>query len=380
MNPVATSHASGCTADLHASRTATQCAQRLQPTRRFGCNALRSCSRHLHRTRKPALETCLVAAVEAPTAADSSDSVDQMNPHDLYKRFEKLLSQHKYKYKQGDRVRGIIFAVDQRGASVDIGAKSPAICPAEECSLAGVQRATQVLKAMEERDFIVVRDEWKGGDIRLSLRKAEEAICWKRVHQMQEEDITVTGKVVQVNKGGVMVEVEHLRGFVPLSQLPNTNFDNIDDLVGTDLPVKFLEIEQERERLVFSARKASNDMKAFNIGELAEGVIQSITPYGAFVDLGNGMSGLLHISQISHDRITNVGAILSEGDKLKVMVLSQDRDRGRMSLSTKKLEPSPGDMLKDPQKVYDQADEMATAFRERLAEAEAMARQEQVQY
>ena len=141
MNPVATSHVSGSTTDVHATRIRSNCTQHLQPTRQFGCTSLRSCSRQLHRARKQALDTCLVAAVEAPSAASDSSSVeDELNPHDLYKRFDRLLSQYEYSYKQGDKVKGTVFRVDQRAAYVDIGAKASASCPAEECSLVGVQR------------------------------------------------------------------------------------------------------------------------------------------------------------------------------------------------------------------------------------------------
>ena len=104
--------------------------------------------------------------------------------------------------------------------------------------------------------------------------------------------------------------------------------------------------------------------------------MQAVKPYGAFVDIG-GMNGLLHISQISHERITSVENVLNLGDKLKVMILSQDRERGRVSLSTRKLEPTPGDMLRDPQLVFEKADEMAATFRERVAAAEAAARAEE---
>ena len=146
MNPAATSHVSGSTTDLHAPRVRTNCTQHLQPSRQFGCTSLRLCSRQLHRARKHALETCLVAAVEAPSAASSSSSVeDEPNPHDLYKRFDRLLSQYEYSYKQGDRVKGTVFRVDQRAAYVDIGAKASASCPAEECSLGGVQRVCVLL-------------------------------------------------------------------------------------------------------------------------------------------------------------------------------------------------------------------------------------------
>jgi len=100
------------------------------------------------------------------------------------------------------------------------------------------------------------------------------------------------------------------------------------------------------------------------------GVVQSVRPYGAFVDIG-GAIGLLHISQITHERLTTVDQVLAEGDKLKVMILSQDSDRGRVTLSTKKLEPEPGDMLRDPQKVFENADKMAEMFRQRVAAADS---------
>lgn len=141
MIPAATSHVSGSTTDVHATRIRTHCTQHLQPTRQFGCSALRLCSRQLHRARKQALQICLVAAVEAPSAASSSASFEgDVNPRDLYKCFDQLLNDYEYKYKQGGKVKGTVFRVDQRAAYVDIGAKANASCPAEECSLAGVQR------------------------------------------------------------------------------------------------------------------------------------------------------------------------------------------------------------------------------------------------
>ena len=143
MNPVAFSNVSCSNTDVPTCRTRAHCAQHLQPTRQFGCGSLRFCSRQLQRVRKQTVETCFVAAVEVPSAASSSGEVDasqELNTHELYKRFEYLLSKHAYSYKQGDRVKGTVFRVDQRGAYIDIGAKAAATCPAEECSLVGVQR------------------------------------------------------------------------------------------------------------------------------------------------------------------------------------------------------------------------------------------------
>lgn len=182
----------------------------------------------------------------------------------------------------------------------------------------------------------------------------------------------VTVTVLAANRGGLMVQYAHLEGFIPVSHLAPITADAMESYVGAELPAKLLEVDEEAERLVFSHRRASSsaDVQGYRVGDVVVGVVQSVRPYGAFVDIG-GAVGLLHISQITHERLTTVDQVLAEGDKLKVMILSQDSDRGRVTLSTKKLEPEPGDMLRDPQKVFEQADRMAEMFRARVAEADA---------
>lgn len=152
----------------------------------------------------------------------------------------------------------------------------------------------------------------------------------------------------------------------------------MEGMIGKEIPVKFQEVDEEQQRLVFSNKRASAtaDYTGFKIGDVVTGTVQRVQPYGAFVDLG-GVTGLLHVSQISHERVTSVDKILSVGDKLKVMILSQDKERGRVTLSTKKLEPAPGDMLKDPQMVFEKAEEMAATFRERISAAELAVRMEE---
>ncbi|KAL1548243.1 30S ribosomal protein S1, chloroplastic [Salvia divinorum] len=114
------------------------------------------------------------------------------------------------------------------------------------------------------------------------------------------------------------------------------------DLLEKELPLKFVEVDEEQSRLVLSNRKAMADSQAqLGIGSAVVGTVQSLKPYGAFIDIG-GINGLLHVSQISHDRVSDIATVLQPGDSLKVMILSHDRERGRVSLSTKKLEPSPG--------------------------------------
>jgi len=115
------------------------------------------------------------------------------------------------------------------------------------------------------------------------------------------------------------------------------------------------------------------------VGDVVEGTIQSVTPYGAFINLGS-VNGLLHISQISHAVVNNVESVLTVGEKIKVMVMTKEMQngRGRIALSTRKLEPTPGDMLRDPALVYEKADEIAATFRERVKAAEAAAKEEEL--
>lgn len=210
-----------------------------------------------------------------------------------------------------------------------------------------------------------------------TLHASQLEAAWDRCREQQSNDEAVNSTVLSVNRGGLLVEVEHLRGFVPQSHIA-VRVPNREDLVGQTIPVKFLEVDEEKNRLVMSNRLATDVVsgEGLGVGDVCSGVVQAVKPYGAFVDVG-GVSGLLHISQISHDRIVAVENVLAPGDELKVLILSKDAERGRLSLSTKKLEPSPGDMLRNPALVFEKAEEMGRTFRERVAAAEAAAQAEE---
>ncbi|KAL4441481.1 hypothetical protein ABPG77_001985 [Micractinium sp. CCAP 211/92] len=316
-----------------------------------------------------------VAAMEPPAAAEAEAAEPEVSSEELYRRFEEMIAQHDMAYSVGDRVQGTVVRVDQRGAYVDIGGKSTAFCPTVELALANIPRSTAVVGPHTVRDFVVIREE-RSGDLTLSLKRLELQVAWQRLRQCAEDDVAVEGAVVATNRGGIIVEVENIRGFCPGSQL-GQRVATFDELVGRNMLFKVTEVDEEKARLMLSNKRIAADdrMGSFKVGDVVEGTVMSVKPYGAFVDIG-GASGLLHISQISHDRITNVDKVLAEGDRIKVMVLSQDRERGRVALCTKKLEPTPGDMLRDPALVYEKAEEMAALFRERVAAAEAAARAE----
>jgi len=312
-------------------------------------------------------------ALEAKYAYSGDEGIDTQA---LYDEFDKLLGTQASSFDVGDRVKGVCYKVEARGAFVDIGAKAPAYLPLQEVAVNKPAKASDVVKAGDEHEFMVVQGADRDGMMVISIRKIEFERLWGTFRELMAKDETVVGEVCQVNRGGSLVVVQGLRGFVPMSHMSPQY--RAEEAIGEEVPLKFLEVDEERGRLVMSNRRAVMEQakSAFAVGDVVEGVVGSVKPYGAFVDLGS-TNGLLHISQISHDRIAAVEDVLKVGDKVKVMVLSQDKDRGRISLSTKKLEPSPGDMIRDPQVVYDKADEMAATFKERIALAEEAARAEE---
>lgn len=283
--------------------------------------------------------------------------------------FAALLDQYDYHFSPGDIVPGTVFSMESRGALIDIGAKTAAYIPVQELSINRVDDPQEVLQANETREFFILTDENEDGQLTLSIRRIEYMRAWERVRQLKEEDATVYSNVFATNRGGALVRVEGLRGFIPGSHISAK--DTKEDLVGQDLPLKFLEVDEERNRLVLSHRRAlvERKMNGLEVSQVVIGSVRGIKPYGAFIDIG-GVSGLLHISEISHDHIDTPHSVFNVNDELKVMIIDLDAERGRISLSTKQLEPEPGDMLKNRQLVFEKAEEMAQKFREKLLAGE----------
>ncbi len=280
--------------------------------------------------------------------------------------FAKALEQHNYEFQKGQVVRGKVFEYDSNGAYVDIGGKSSAFLPIEEAALRTVTDLSEVVPLDEERDFLIIREQDADGQVTLSLRQLQIQQAWEDLIELQE-----TGKVLQVrvsgaNKGGVTVDVQGMRGFIPRSHLVER--DNIESLIGQSLSVNFLEIDREREKLVLSQRMAtqSNAFRDLQIGQLVEGKVSSIKPFGVFVDL-EGVSGLLHIKQVSQKYIDNLGKLFAPGQPLKALVVDLDEGRGRISLSTRVLENYPGEMVDKMADVMDTAEERSERARKTLS-------------
>jgi len=283
-----------------------------------------------------------------------------------YSAFDDAVAATDYSFNRNDVVKGTVVQYDKGGCIVDIGAKASAFLPLQEACLIQEQGTSieSIIEIDEERNFEIISEEDENGQLMVSIRRIQYREAWDKVLAKQETDEVFDAECVSVNRGGAIFLVEGLRAFLPGSHLTGRLPD--DDLVGQTLPLKFLEVNQEENKLVVSNRRAivEAQMEDLSRGDVIEGLVKALKPYGAFVEVG-GMSGLLHISQISMDRIVDLEKVLQPGQKIKCMIIDHDKVNGRIALSTKTLEPEPGDMIRDPERVYQMADETARIYLEK---------------
>ena len=237
--------------------------------------------------------------------------------------FEELLKQYDYKFQKGDLVKGIVCGYDSQGVMVDIGAKTIAVVPTREA---------------------VDKDE--NGKFLLSKKKVDLAYAWKELERAKEADETILATIMGVVKGGVLVEVSGVKGFIPSSQLRAKEGELT---VGEKLEVKILTLDPQQSNFILSNKKVYDDsavearknvFSQIEAGQVVKGDVVRITDFGAFIDLG-GIDGLLPLSQLSWRWIDHPTDILNVGDKIDVEVIAVDHDKQRVSLSLKNLEPDP---------------------------------------
>lgn len=259
------------------------------------------------------------------------------------------------------------MALEPGGALINIGAPTAIFLPIWEMSINEIDSPEEVLQLNETREFAIVSKYDEAGNLilGLSIRQLEKKLAWERVRQMQAENVTVYAKVYNTNRAGVIVRIEGLRGFIPGSYLDRHK--PLEELVGEELPLKFVEVDEDRARLFLSHRLAlyPDGIKHLEVGQVVVGRVLALKPYGAFINIAV-INALLHISEISHADFDKPESIFKVDDEIKAMIISMDVEKVRVSLSTKALEPEPGDMLKNPQKVYEKAEEMAAKYRNQM--------------
>ncbi len=274
--------------------------------------------------------------------------------------FEKELTNSFRVMKAGERVKGMIVDINDEVVTLDLGYYAPGVIPLTELSDDPDFSGMRDLKIGDNIEAIVIQTDDGKGNVELSLKEANEITAWEQLRHMQEEEAMVTVRVKEAVNGGVIGYVEGIRAFIPASQLSLTFVENTEDYIGKNLDVKVITVDENAKKLVLSAkvvlkeREAENDrakMAMIVPGSIFEGTVESLMPYGAFVAMDNGLTGLVHISKICMKRISKPSEVLKVGQKVKVKVL-EVKD-GKISLSIRDVETNTSDIVTDEIETFD---------------------------
>jgi (E)-4-hydroxy-3-methyl-but-2-enyl pyrophosphate reductase len=250
---------------------------------------------------------------------------------------------------QGDIIKGKVIQVTDDEAMVDIGYKSEGVIHKGELAYRPVASANDVLSVGDEIDVYVERVEDGEGNPVLSKRKADAARAWVVLEEAHAKGEAIEAPVLERVKGGLLVDVG-VRGFVPASHVDRRFVDNLEQFIGEVWKLKVLEMDRERNNVVLSRRAVLEEefqqvkhevYDTLTPGEIVDGEVKRLTDFGAFVDIGKGVEGLLHVSEMAFSRVKHPSDVVSEGDKIKVMILSVDKERERLSLGLKQTLPDP---------------------------------------
>lgn len=285
----------------------------------------------------------------------SQVSEQQVENNNLKDEFEKLLEETlQFRYEQGDIVEGSVVRIERDGLLVDVQAKSEGFVPAKEVSNMPVDNIEDVVEIGKKYEFYILREENENGQLTLSLKRVAQARGWVKLEEQKKNDETIRAKISNVVKGGVVVDVYGLRGFVPASQL-RVKGTTPEELIGMEIPMKILETDTKRNKLILSQRLAVQEEKAaqrekilntLQAGQIVSGEVVRIADFGAFIDLG-GLDGLLPISEISWERVSHPSDVLKVGQIVSTKVLKVDQEKGHISLSLKQMQPDPWQEIED---------------------------------
>ena len=248
---------------------------------------------------------------------------------------------------EGDVLTGTVIGISDTEILVDFDYYAPGVIPLENASDDPSFNIKERIEIGQTLKATVVRRDDGAGRILLSLKEAAALLAWDRLRELLHTQDNVTVRITETTRGGAIAFLEGVRGFIPASRLALTYVEEeeLSEWVGKSIEVRVIAADEADKHLVLSAREILRERQAeersrmvssVQIGLVTEGTVQTIKPYGAFVDLGNGLSGLLHVSQISQKRVKNPAAILKEGQKVKVKII--DQKDGKISLSMKALE------------------------------------------
>lgn len=285
------------------------------------------------------------ASVESATAGATGHDDDAAMLQAMMEQYEEAAR----KLTRGQIVEGRVVQVRDDEVIVDVGYKSEGRIPASELGLAEGQTPKDVLKEGDKVYVQVLRVDEDEGTVVVSKRRADERRAWEILTRKYEAKEPLEATVIARVKGGLLVDVG-VRGFVPASHVDLNFVDDLDQYVGKKLRFRIIELDRQRRNVVLSRKQLLEEeleqakQKAFSelqAGQIITGVVRRITDFGAFVDVGGGVEGLLHVSELAYSRVEHPRDVLREGQEIQVKVLAVDPERERISLSLKGAKPDP---------------------------------------
>src|SRR4051794_20031453 len=261
---------------------------------------------------------------------------------------------------EGEVVHGTVVRVDKDEVLVDIGYKSEGVIPVSELSIRRSVNPADEVNIGDEIDALVMTKEDAEGRLILSKKRARFEMAWKRIEAAAESGEPVEGTVIEVVKGGLILDLG-VRGFLPASLVDIRRVQDLDEFLGTQLRCKVIELNRSRNNVVLSRRAVLEEerkearqaiLDRLSPGDVVTGTISNIVDFGAFVDL-DGIDGLIHISELSWSHVNHPSEVLEIGQEVSVKVLDIDRDRQRISLGLKQTQTDPWQQVLDS---YDEGD------------------------
>ena len=292
-------------------------------------------------TAEDKTEAAAVEKAEVVSETDKEKETEEIGTKETMEDYSKELEASFRTIREGDIISGSVIDVNEEGVTLDLNYYASGVIKAEDMSK---DPSFSIMADVHVGDVIeatVVKRDDGAGNIQLSRVEAADVLGWDKVQKYLEEKTVVNVKVAETVNKGVVAFLEGIRGFIPASHLSLSYVEDLNPFVGKELEVHVITVEKGKKKLVLSAREVLKEKEAEALnhriamvvpGTVMEGKVESIMPYGAFVDLGDGLSGLVHVSQISQKRIKTPSEVLNVGDTVKVKVLNTKDNKISLSM------------------------------------------------
>lgn len=285
------------------------------------------------------------------------DKLENITNDNIMEAIERSLK----RISRGEIVKGKIIGISEDEIIVNINYKSDGIIPKEEISNDPAFNHKSAFKIGDEIEVYILKLDDGEGNVILSRKKVESIKSWDNLKKIYENNQIVECKVIDIVKSGLSVLVDEINGFIPVSQISTKYVDDLYKYKNKTLKAKIIELDRSKKRIVLSSKEAEKELitkkreklwNSLKVGEIIEGEVKKIVDFGVFVDIG-GLDGLIHISDLSWQRVEHPSHLLKNGDKIKVQILDLDKNKNRIALGLKQIQPKPWDIFMQNKKVGD---------------------------